>query len=391
MVNIFSSNFCFFDRMGLLSASGTKFQVNGAAYGKGIYLSPNISTSMGYSRMGHGTQNLKKSGIEEARETRFLQSANITCIALCEVIKAPNLKKNNSIWVCPDPDLVCTRFFFVYEDGTVGDSAVDTQKDKYIQEIQSACDYKMWIHVCARVYTGDSVCLWLQDVNTCMHMYIQEIQSACDYKMWIHVCARVYTGDSVCLWLQDVNTCMCTCIYRRFSLLVITRCEYMYVHVYIQEIQSACDYKMWIHVCARVYTGDSVCLWLQDVNTCMYTCIYRRFSLLVITRCEYMYVHVYIQEIQSACDYKMWIHVCARVYTGDSVCLWLQDVNTCMYMYIQEIQSACDYKMWIHVHVCACVYTGDSVCLWLQDVNTCICTCIYRRFSLLVITRCEYM
>ena len=147
----------------------------------------------------------------------------------------------------------------------------------YIQEIQTACDYKMWIHVCARVY-------------------IQEIQSACDNKMWIHVCASVYTGDPVWLWLQDANTCMCTCIYRRFSLLVITRCEYMYVHVYtgdsvclwlhdmntckctcvtVQEIQPACDNKIWIHV------------------QCMYTCSYRRLSLLVITRCEYMHVHMY--------------------------------------------------------------------------------------------------
>ena len=36
-------------RKGLVNASGTKFQVNGAAYGKGIYLSPMASTSFNYS------------------------------------------------------------------------------------------------------------------------------------------------------------------------------------------------------------------------------------------------------------------------------------------------------------------------------------------------------
>jgi len=37
-------------RTGLRNASGTKFQVNGAAYGSGIYLSPAAATSLGYCR-----------------------------------------------------------------------------------------------------------------------------------------------------------------------------------------------------------------------------------------------------------------------------------------------------------------------------------------------------
>ena len=40
-------------------ASGTKIQVNGAAYGKGIYLSPTANLSFGYSRMGYGGHNVK--------------------------------------------------------------------------------------------------------------------------------------------------------------------------------------------------------------------------------------------------------------------------------------------------------------------------------------------
>lgn len=129
-------------RQGLLNASGTKLQVNGAAYGKGIYLSPYISTSMGYSRMGYGSQNVKK-GQQNKGDKRFLQSLSLTCIAICEVITSPTLKKNSGIWVCPEPDHVCTRFFFVYEDGKVGDSGIDTQQEKYLTEIKRACGYKV--------------------------------------------------------------------------------------------------------------------------------------------------------------------------------------------------------------------------------------------------------
>ena len=124
-----------------MNASGTKLQVNGAAYGKGIYLSPLISTSMGYSRMGYGSHNLKKAKAKKSGK-RFLESQNITCIALCEVIKTP-LKQNHSIWVCPEPDNVCTRFFFVYEDGQVGDASIDTQNSKYLNQIKEACGYKV--------------------------------------------------------------------------------------------------------------------------------------------------------------------------------------------------------------------------------------------------------
>jgi poly [ADP-ribose] polymerase 6/8 len=38
-------------RQGLRNASGTKLQMNGAAYGAGIYLSPHAATSFGYCRM----------------------------------------------------------------------------------------------------------------------------------------------------------------------------------------------------------------------------------------------------------------------------------------------------------------------------------------------------
>lgn len=68
-------------------------------------------------------------------QSRFLQSRNLNCIALCEVITSKDLQKHGNIWVCPVSDHVCTRFFFVYEDGQVGDANINTQDPKIQKEI----------------------------------------------------------------------------------------------------------------------------------------------------------------------------------------------------------------------------------------------------------------
>ena len=126
-----------------MNASGTKLQVNGAAHGNGIYLSPHIATSMGYSRMCYGSQNLSKKKSVSQPKPRYLDSHNNKCIAICEVITSPNLRKSGSIWVCPDENYVCTRFFFVYESGQVGDSSIDTQKKETLETIRVACGYRI--------------------------------------------------------------------------------------------------------------------------------------------------------------------------------------------------------------------------------------------------------
>ena len=53
-------------RIGLINASGTKHQLHGAAYGNGIYLSPNASVSFGYSGIGtryHQDHSLKQASV----------------------------------------------------------------------------------------------------------------------------------------------------------------------------------------------------------------------------------------------------------------------------------------------------------------------------------------
>ncbi|ETE69335.1 Poly [ADP-ribose] polymerase 6, partial [Ophiophagus hannah] len=123
-------------RNGLVNASYTKLQLHGAAYGKGIYLSPISSISFGYSGMGKGQHRMpSKDELTRSIQSRFLQSRNLNCIALCEVITSKDLQKHGNIWVCPVSDHVCTRFFFVYEDGQVGDANINTQDPKIQKEI----------------------------------------------------------------------------------------------------------------------------------------------------------------------------------------------------------------------------------------------------------------
>uniref|UniRef100_A0A667WJT1 PARP catalytic domain-containing protein n=1 Tax=Myripristis murdjan TaxID=586833 RepID=A0A667WJT1_9TELE len=78
--------------------------------------------------------------IKETRpcQARFLQSHNLNCIALCEVITSKDLQKHGNIWVCPISDHVCTRFFFVYENGQVGDVSINTQDARIQREILQA-------------------------------------------------------------------------------------------------------------------------------------------------------------------------------------------------------------------------------------------------------------
>lgn len=117
-------------------------------YGSGIYLSPMSSISFGYSGMNkkqkvsakdEPASSSKNSNASQSQkkgqQSQFLQSRNLKCIALCEVITSPDLHKHGEIWVVPNTDHVCTRFFFVYEDGQVGDTNINTQEGGIHKEI----------------------------------------------------------------------------------------------------------------------------------------------------------------------------------------------------------------------------------------------------------------
>uniref|UniRef100_A0A3Q3KU93 Poly [ADP-ribose] polymerase n=1 Tax=Mastacembelus armatus TaxID=205130 RepID=A0A3Q3KU93_9TELE len=144
-------------RNGLINASYTKLQLHGAAYGKGIYLSPISSISFGYSEMGKGEHKMptkdelikKHNRINKIKQDlpgqpRFLESRNLNCIALCEVITSKDLQKHGNIWVCPVPDHVCTRFLFVYENGQVGNVHINTQEAVIHREILQVIASKLY-------------------------------------------------------------------------------------------------------------------------------------------------------------------------------------------------------------------------------------------------------
>uniref|UniRef100_A0A4W3K8T7 Poly [ADP-ribose] polymerase n=1 Tax=Callorhinchus milii TaxID=7868 RepID=A0A4W3K8T7_CALMI len=135
-------------RNGLIVASNTRLQLHGAVYGNGIYLSPLSSISFGYSGMNKKQQkvaskdeqpsNNKAATLQsqkKGQQPQFLQSRNLKCIALCEAITSPDLHKHGEIWVVPQTEHVCTRFFFVYEDGQVGDTNINTQESSIHKEI----------------------------------------------------------------------------------------------------------------------------------------------------------------------------------------------------------------------------------------------------------------
>uniref|UniRef100_A0AAX7SUU6 Poly [ADP-ribose] polymerase n=1 Tax=Astatotilapia calliptera TaxID=8154 RepID=A0AAX7SUU6_ASTCA len=125
-------------RNGLVNASYTKLQLHGAAYGKGIYLSPISSISFGYSGR-NGSSPFRPLSEQEALLLQFTISNNVPLIKhsslILTVITSKDLQKHGNIWVCPVSDHVCTRFFFVYEDGQVGDANINTQEPKVQKEI----------------------------------------------------------------------------------------------------------------------------------------------------------------------------------------------------------------------------------------------------------------
>jgi hypothetical protein len=124
-------------RNGLRNASGTKLQLNGAAYGKGVYLSPTASMSLGYSARNNVT-----GGNSNAVNDGFLDGTGFTCLAIVEVIKGAEKDHKNNIWTVLDDKQVVTRFFIVYPPGTQTTTAskvVSTSAD-FIKQVEHAME-----------------------------------------------------------------------------------------------------------------------------------------------------------------------------------------------------------------------------------------------------------
>uniref|UniRef100_A0A8C8BAY0 PARP catalytic domain-containing protein n=1 Tax=Otus sunia TaxID=257818 RepID=A0A8C8BAY0_9STRI len=116
-------------RNGLVVASNTRLQLHGQPSPLLLFHSVCLTALIKFSHV-FTSQSQKK-----GQQSQFLQSRNLKCIALCEVITSSDLHKHGEIWVVPNTDHVCTRFFFVYEDGQVGDTSINTQEPSIHKEI----------------------------------------------------------------------------------------------------------------------------------------------------------------------------------------------------------------------------------------------------------------
>lgn len=129
-------------RNGLRNASGTKLQLNGAAYGNGIYLSTHASTSFVYSLRngGYGGGGPVTKVTTNSEDNQFIEDGKWICLALCEVANDHSIKKSGQIWVVPNEDSVVTRFFFVYKYGkyTQRSQQANTISKTFINQVNKA-------------------------------------------------------------------------------------------------------------------------------------------------------------------------------------------------------------------------------------------------------------
>eukprot|EP01006_Ploeotia_vitrea_P006669 TRINITY_DN14359_c0_g1_i1.p1 TRINITY_DN14359_c0_g1~~TRINITY_DN14359_c0_g1_i1.p1 ORF type:complete len:677 (+),score=81.00 TRINITY_DN14359_c0_g1_i1:48-2078(+) len=122
-------------RNGLQNLSGTSGQLHGAAHGNGIYMAPELNTSLDYA--GHRGGGGSGSGKDDKFGQLFLDETKMTCVALCEVIDH-EIKDSGWCWVMPHNDHVATRFLFVYDGSSGRPSNVSTKNNDFINEVQEA-------------------------------------------------------------------------------------------------------------------------------------------------------------------------------------------------------------------------------------------------------------
>jgi len=167
-------------RQGLKNASGTILMTSGQAHGPGIYLATDSDTSAAYSRVElcppmrrpqgqrpqpqkqpQGKKNKNKGqGVganaaggaspvgereppRNAADFRVHDPAKLVMLAICEVALVPTLRKNGTIWVCPDETAVVTRYLLVYSDTVV--PTLNTQNPALGQQLHELTHRRMQV------------------------------------------------------------------------------------------------------------------------------------------------------------------------------------------------------------------------------------------------------
>ena len=68
-----------------------------------------------------------------------MQLCSYLCVQYSTVVNKNLRNTKGDIWVCPNPDYVCTRFFFVYDNSMSVNNSTDTPE--FRREIDHAMEY----------------------------------------------------------------------------------------------------------------------------------------------------------------------------------------------------------------------------------------------------------
>ncbi len=104
-------------RTGLKNLSNTSLMSTGAAYGAGIYMATDSSTSISYCRDGQAWP-------------KSMFGRSYKCLCLCEVVNHKDVPTPNPYYVIQQEGWITTRFFFVIDDNSQFNVMAASLQDK---------------------------------------------------------------------------------------------------------------------------------------------------------------------------------------------------------------------------------------------------------------------
>lgn len=127
---------------GLKVMSGTEFEANGAAYGKGIYLSDSFSFSLGYSgynnrnNLLYNSKNTKKQSDQIIDLDNWVQNINTKVVGVFEINdNIQNHKKTTNIFVVANEKILLLRYLILVEKNFTNYDDITDYFVKYLGSI----------------------------------------------------------------------------------------------------------------------------------------------------------------------------------------------------------------------------------------------------------------
>ena len=115
-------------RNGLINASGTELQRNGAAHGSGIYFAPLSSTSIGYSGFGNNLFN-----------SSYFSQEKFSILGVCQVANDPTLLNHNWCLTLTNEKACVVRFLLInYKDNQWD---ISIKSPQFIPQLENLLKY----------------------------------------------------------------------------------------------------------------------------------------------------------------------------------------------------------------------------------------------------------